>query len=436
MDELERRLRRVLTEVSTTADPSVARLRNPAAVSSVRSGQRSRPLLTAWVAAGSSLAVAAVVVGATVGGSLLNRMDGRQQSSAASPSQGSTATSTVASPTAGTSRGKADGVAPLWSLAVADVRQYAVGQLPTGGPVPLPRPYTVDPRLAPDAAGVPTLVTTAGTFQFPDAKSVFLLGQRRQGTFVALLGPGHVDVEGMYDVRLVLVEPSKVRRELFRAQQVLNFAVSPNGTTVAVSVPAGGAGGQTGAGALLVDVDSAQVTHRLGGGFPWLVWASDRALLLPGDQSLVWRAPWTGVGEPTASFGLGAVKVAGGVVTSDKAGCLRRLGEDGKVTEANCGGWTVEGRVSPDGRFVPMEWPAADGSVMRGALDVVENKVRPWPIRGMFPSWLGPGDVLLTQSDVQDSPAVVRCDLTDGTCVRAPDEMNQGTWRGADWIGK
>ena len=432
MDELERRLTRVLTEVSTTADPSVARLRNPAAVSSVRSGRRSRPLHTAWVAAGASLAVAAVVVGVTVGGPLFNRMNGRQQSSGASPSGGSTATST-----AGTPRGKADGVAPLWSLAVADVRQHDVGQLPTGGPVPLPRPYTVDPRLAPDAAGVPTLVTTAGTVQFPDAKSVFLLAERRQGTFVALLGPGHVDVEGMYDVRVVLVEPgNKVRRELFRAQLAEGFAVSPDGTTVAVSVPAGGAGGQSGAGALLVDVESAHVTHRLGGRFPWLVWASDRALLLPGDRSLVWRAPWTGAGEPTTSSGSSTVTVAGGVVTSDKAGCLRRLGEDGKVTEANCGGWTVEGRVSPDGRFVPMEWPAADGSVMRGALDVVENKVRPWPIRGMFPSWLGPGDVLLTQSDVQDSPAVVRCDLTDGNCVRAPDEMNQGTWRGADWIGK
>jgi hypothetical protein len=353
-------------------------------------------------------------------------MDGRQQSSAASPS-----------PTAGTSRGKADGVAPLWPLAVADVRQHDVGQLPTGGPGALPRPYILDPRAAPEVASVPTLVTTAGTVQFPEAKSVFLLAERRQGTFVALLGPGHVDVEGMYDVRVVLVEPgNKVRRELFRAQLAEGFAVSPDGTTVAVSVPAGGVGGQSGAGALLVDVESAHVTHRLGGRFPWLAWASDRTLLLPGDKSLVWHAPWTGVGEPTTSFGSGAVTVAGGAVTFDKAGCLRRLDEDGKVTEANCGGWTPAGSDSPDGRYISMEWPAADGSVTRGALDVLENRVRPWPIRGMFPSWLGPGDVLLTQSDVQDSPAVVRCDLTDGTCVRAPEAMNQGTWRGASWIGK
>ena len=84
----------------------------------------------------------------------------------------------------------------------------------------------------------------------------------------------------MYDVRLILVEPNKVRRELFRAQLAEGFAVSANGTTVAVSVPARGAGGQTGAGALLLDVDSAHVTHRLGGRFTGSVWASERALLL------------------------------------------------------------------------------------------------------------------------------------------------------------
>lgn len=234
----------------------------------------------------------------------------------------------------------------------------------------------------------------------------------------------------------IIAIESKVRRELFRAQQVLNFAVSPDGTTVAVDVPAGGAGGQSGAGALLVDVDSAHVTHRLEGSFTWLVWTSNRALLLQGGKSLVWRAPWTGVGEPATSSGSSTVTVAGGVVTFDTAGCLRRLGEDGKVTEANCGGWSLAAQVSPDGRYVPMEWPAADGGVTRGALDVVENKVRPWPIRGTKPSWLGPGDVLLTQIDVQDTPPVVRCDLTDGTCVRLPDWMSQGTWRAASWIGK
>jgi len=103
------------------------------------------------------------------------------------------------------------------------------------------------------------------------------------------------------------------------------------------------------------------------------------------------------------------------------------LGQDGKVTEANCGGWSLVGPVSPDGRYVPMEWPTADGGVTRGALDGLENKVRPWPIRGTNPSWLGTGDVLLTQIDVEDNPAAVRCDLTDGTCVRAPDEMRQGS---------
>lgn len=61
---------------------------------------------------------------------------------------------------------------------------------------------------------------------------------------------------------------------------------------------------------------------------------------------------------------------------------MRRLGEDGKVTEANCGSGTLVGPVSPDCRYVPMEWPAADGGVTGGALDVLENKVRSRPIRG------------------------------------------------------
>lgn len=427
MDELERRLTRVLTEVSTSVDPAVARLRNPAAVSSPGlSSAPSRHWRSGWVAAGSGLAVAAVVAAVVIGGTLLSRPDTAQRSPAASPS---------APPT----RGTADGVAPLWSLTVADVRQRTVGQLAVGGSVPLPRPYAVDPRLlAPEAnaGSVPTLVTAAGTVRFPDAKSVLLLAQRKQGTFVALLGPGHDGVDGMFDVRLVVVEPSKVPRELFRAAQVAGFAVSPDGTTVAVSVLAGGAGGQPGPGTVLVDVGSGRVTQRLEGRFTGPLWASDSALLLEGAKSLVWRAPWTGAGDPTTVSGSGVVSVAGGIVAVDQAGCLRRLGEDGKVTAANCGGWILAGPVSPDGRYIPLQWPAADGALTYGVLDVLENKVMPWQIRGMNPSWLGPADVLLTEADVQDSPATVRCDLTSGACVRVPDEVLQGTWRGASWISK
>lgn len=437
MGELERRLTRVLTEASASVDPAVARLRNPAVVSSPgRSKEPSPRWRSGWVAAGSAVAVAAVVAAVIVGGPLLSRPDTEQRSSEASPSAPRT-------------RGTADGVAPLWSLTVADVRQRTVAQLPVGGPVPLPRPYAVDPRaLAPEAkaGSVPWLVTAAGTIRFQDAKSVLLLAQRQQGTFVALLSPGHVGQDGMYDERLVVVGPNKVPRELFRAAQVENFAVSPDGTTVAVSVPASGAGGQTGPGTVLVDVGTARVTHRLEGRFTGSVWASESTLLLQGAKSLVWRAPWTGAGDrqmaadndptTTKASGSGAVSVAGGIVAVDQTGCLQRLGEDGKVNAANCGGWTLAGPVSPDGRYIPLEWPAADGALARGVLDVMENKVMPWPIRGVNPSWLGPADVLLREANVQDSPATVRCDLTSGTCVRVPDELLQGTSRGASWIGK
>lgn len=265
---------------------------------------------------------------------------------------------------------------------------------------------------------------------------MLLLAQRSQGTFVALLGPGHDGVDGMFDVRLVVVGPNKVPRELFRAAQVASLAVSPDGATVAVIVLAGGAGGPPGPGAVLVDVGSARVTHRLQGRFTGSVWASDKALLLDGAKSLVWRAPWTGSGDPTTVSSRGAVSVAGGIVAVDQAGCLRRLGEDGKVTAANCGGWKAAGPVAPGGRYVPLEWPAADGAPTYGVLDVVENKVMPWQIRGENPSWLGPADVALLEADVQDRPATVHCDLTSGTCVRVPDEVRDETWRGASWIGK
>ena len=106
------------------------------------------------------------------------------------------------------------------------------------------------------------------------------------------------------------------------------------------------------------------------------------------------------------------------------------------MTAANGGGWILAGPVYPDGRYIPLQWPAADGTRTYGVLDVMENRVMPWQIRGTNPSWLGPADVLLMEADVQDSPATVRCDLTSGACVRVPDEVLQGTWRGASWISK
>jgi hypothetical protein len=84
---------------------------------------------------------------------------------------------------------------------------------------------------------------------------------------------------------------------------------------------------------------------------------------------------------------------------------------------------------------VSLEWSSGDGKVQYGVLDLGQNQVRSWPVAGMNPSWLGPADVLLTQADTEDMPMTARCDLTTNTCVKAPDAVHEGLWRGAAWIG-
>lgn len=431
MDELERRLSRLLTTVSERADPAATRLRNPA--DSARPGPArlgSGRRRSAWVTAAAAVTVAGVAVGITVGVPELTGYG--EPGASASPS-----------PSAGRSQGVSDGMHPLWSLAVVEAPSRSFDSLPVGGRVDLPVPYTVDPRSAPGLVSVPTLVTATGAIRFSvvDTKAVHLLAQRSQGSFVVVTGPGHDGEDGWYDVRFVLVAPDNTSREFYRARQAGSVGVSPDGTKLAVTTWLDDGRQQSEPVVELVDVGSGRVEHRLPGRFTQVVWASDRAILLSGPEdvatSRVWRAPWTGSGERSSVGSGGAMAVDGGLVALDEArGCLQRLDADADVIEVNCNRWGSAGQVSPGGRYVSLEWTRGDGQVRRGVLDVRQNQVRSWPAEGINPSWLGPAEVLLTQADVEDLRALARCDLTTNTCVRVSDDTHQGVLSGADWIGR
>jgi len=426
MDELEQRLTNVLTKVSERADPAAARLRNPA-TSPRRAASRFSVggQRTTWlVAVASSVAVAAVAVGIALGIPQMSRHT--------SPS----ASTGPAVPTA-PARGTTDGTHPLWALGVTEKYAQTFDQLDPGPAVTVPVPYTVDPQLVPELTKVPTLVTKAGQITFPGSTAVHLLGQRDAGVFIAVTGAGGGD--GLHDVDFQLVAANNTRRTLQHAAAASSVAVSPGGTMLAWSTWLG-KDSQHGEPAVeLVDVASGRVTHRLAGRFTQVAWASDTALVLGGSSaeatSLAWRAPWTGKGEQIPVRAGSAMTVAGGMVAlDDTTGCLQKLDANAIVTAANCGGWSAAGHVSPDGRKVSLEW--ASGSTKQyGVLDLARGQVRSWPVPGMNPSWLGPADVLLTEADADDTPRTARCDLTTDTCVRAPDEISEGVWRGAAWIG-
>ncbi|MGX6600972.1 hypothetical protein ACWKSP_02370 [Micromonosporaceae bacterium Da 78-11] len=417
MDELERRLTSMLTRAGERADPAAARLRNPAEAPHRRPARFGLGRLrTGWVVAAAGVAVVGVAVG-------IPQLSGH------------VAPAPITTP----STGRADGVHPLWPLVLATAPQQAFDRLPAGGPVDLPVPYTVDPQLVPDPTTDPTLVTAAGTIRFAAAgtKAVHLLAQRGPGTFIALTGAGHDGEDGLHDVRFELVAPDNTRREFYRATEAGSVTVSPDGTRLALSTWLGVADRQSEPAALIIDVRSGRVEHRLPGRFTQVSWASDDAVVLSGATSLAWRAPWTGPGEPVAVRTGTAITVAGGMVAVDETtGCLQRLAADATVTSANCHTWRSTGTVSPDGRYVSLEWTGADGSTHRGYLDVNRDEVRPWPVDGLNPSWLGATDVLLTEAGVEDLRATARCDLSTGACVRAPDDLHQGTWAGADWLGR
>ena len=429
MDELDQRLTNVLIKVSERADPAVARLRNPAGSPRRKTSWfGSGRLHTARVMVASSVAVAAVAVGIALG---MPKMTQRPEPASSAPA-----------PSTAPLRGKSDATHPLWPLAVAEGYPESFDRLPAGGPVDLPVPHTVDQSLVPELVDAPTLVTAAGTIRFAasDTKAVHLLAQRGQGSFVALTGKGHDGEDGLHNVRFEIVAPDNTRREFYRAAEASSVTVSPDGTTLAVSTWLGAGNQQSQPAVELVDVASGRVEHRLPGRFTQVAWASDNAVLLsgkPGEaSSTAWRAPWTGAGERIPVRSGTAMAVAGGLVAlDDTRGCLQRLDANATVTAVNCDNWRSAGHVSPDGRYVSLEWSSGDGKVQYGVLDLGQNQVRSWPVAGMNPSWLGPADVLLTQADTEDMPMTARCDLTTNTCVKAPDAVHEGLWRGAAWIG-
>ncbi|MFF5082754.1 hypothetical protein ACFY36_37425 [Actinoplanes sp. NPDC000266] len=404
MDELDQRLTTMLTQVSERIDPAGTRLRNPAG--EPRRAQ-ARLRFAAWpVAMTAAVAVAAVVVGLTVG---IRSNDG-----------GGQAVAPVA-----TTRGQADGSHPLWTLGVSDKYAQTFDQLAPGGPITAPVPRTVDPELVPEVVKQPTLVTEAGPVRFAGSSAVHLLARRDNGVFVAVTGAKGGD--GLFDVDFVLVGAGNSRRTILHAAEASSVAVSPNGTMLAFTTGGGRA-------VKLADVSSGRVVHQLAGRLTQMAWASDTALLLVGEAGTVaWRAPWTGGGERIPVRVSSAMSVAGGIVTlDDTTGCLLKLDGDARVTMANCNGWKSAGPVSPDGRLVSLDW--ANGSTTQhGVLDLGRNQVRSWPVPGLNPSWLGPTDVLLTEDTVEDNPRTARCDVTAGACVLAGDE---GVLSGADWIGR
>ncbi|MEU4216750.1 hypothetical protein [Actinoplanes sp. NPDC026623] len=421
MDELDRRLRNVLTKAGERADPAAARLRNPATApprKAARFGSGGRH--TTWLmVAASSVAVVAVAVGIAAG---IPSMIGNTGPAATPGPAGST----------GPTVGRADGTHPLWRLGAAENEPWAYDQLTIGRQVTPPVPYTQNPELVPELAKVPTLVTRAGPIRFPGTKGVHLVAQRPAGVFIAVAGTGGGD--GLFDVDFELVTADNTRRTLHHSPAVGSYEVSPDGTKLALSTWLDRKSQRSAPAVELVDVASGSVIQRMAGPFTQVRWASDTVLVLGGKRgeatSLAWRAPWTGEGERIPVRAGSTFAVAGGLLAWDDAtGCLQKLDGEATVTAANCNGWSLAGFVSPGGRYVSLEW--ADGSRF-GVLDLSRNQVRSWPVPGQNPSWLGPADVLLSEAGTDDTPRDARCDLTTDTCSLAPNSV---TDYGADWLG-
>jgi hypothetical protein len=433
MDEFERELTRVLTRVGEQADPGFVRLRNPAhhtgparRPSSTGPARRTR---TGWTVAASGLAVAAMALGITVVAPRL----GADSQVPAPPAAPTASSSTAPSPSlqaTQTSVGKADGTHPLWPLTLAQTTARSYQELPTGEQVLLPLPRTLDPS-ARGADGAPTLVTGAGTIRFSprESKSVTLLAQRDQGLFVVLNGAGNDGVDGFYDARFVVVASDNSRRQIHRAATATSFIVSPNGTLLAVN---------TGKAIELIDVASGKVEREMPGQLKAVSWVSEDTLLVgaeDGKTSRKWRAPWTGPTQPTSLPGGVQITPGGELIRLDPStGCLHQVDSNATVTAANCGGWrTTPGAVSPDGRYLPLEWTTS-GTVRRGVLDTLQNQIRTWPVNGWDPAWLGPDDVLLPEADARDSPGTARCSLSTATCYDVGDKLDREIWKGVAWL--
>lgn len=421
MDDFDQRLTNVLTRAGEQADPAVARLRDPAVgprPARPRPGLGRHPLL---LAATSAVAVAAVVIGVALS----------VPRSAQHKPVGPVTTSVPAGPV----RGKPDGKHPLWVLHSAGTAPSGTfDHLPDGGQASLPLPYVVNPFSAPANGATSALFTAVGKIEFPASRNrvATLLAVREKQIFVVLDGVDQVVQDGFSDARVEVVQPDNTYRELFRAARATSMDVSPDGTMLALSDEAGGA-------VTVVDVATGRVVHRLPGHFNSAVWASDTALVLSPLSSrataLAWRAPWTGAPEPIGVRPDSAQLVAGGMVALDETtGCLQRLDATATVTAANCDGWRSTGGASPDGRYLPVTWGKANAE-QDGYLDLSRNEVRPWPVRGELPRWLGNADVLLVPTYTLDKTETARCDLTVGRCTLAPNEIEREISGGASWIG-
>ncbi|HET9655018.1 MAG TPA: hypothetical protein VFP72_06675 [Kineosporiaceae bacterium] len=443
MDRLERELRVSLARAAETGAPDPVRLRNPALAGGSKEsagvpGGSSGRRWAAVAAAGMTMAVAAAVVvpiwHSKQAGSGTPRLPAASSSGPATSSAPTPADAPVP---------HADGKHPLWPLKVPGIPSRTIDQLPVGPAPDVPLPYTLDPRTSPELAAKPTLVTAEGRVEFTGTVGVDLLDARPQGLFVETHGPGHDGEDGLYDVRVVLVGKGNTQRELYHGAVAGSFAVSPDGATVAVDTWIGVAT-KTPAEVVLVDVASGRITHRLAGRFNYATWLGNTTLLLKDPQSgapaRAWRAPWTASTPETVDPGsTGVIWTAAGLLRVDETqGCLQRLDSSLKVLEASCGGWSIQGRISPDGRYVPVEWRhnGDQGTRRAGLLDMTTNQITAWPADLAGPSWLAPGEALLSPRWYEDQSDSAHCLLATGTCERIPADSFSALFRAATWLGR
>jgi hypothetical protein len=336
----------------------------------------------------------------------------------------------------------------LWHLAVPVAPTREISGLPVGAAPEIPKPYTVNPDIAPDLARYPTLVTDDGPIEFKEAAKVFLIGSLPQGVLVATTGLGHDGEDGMHDVRLLLVGKGNTQREIFHGPTMFMAPASPDGATVAVnswSQEAAVAGEVD-----LVDVASGTITYRLPGQFTDVGWAANDALLLigPGEspKSYAWAAPWPAAGARALGLELTHVvpSAEGFIGESQSRACLEHLDPSMNVVEASCSGWSA-GPLSPDGRYLDVVWQSPTDAPKRyGVLDTTTNQVVGLPVVGSAAAqWLGHGVVLLTpyvESNGGDkaypSPDSAVCVLASGSCERVSAASFTRLFQAADWLGK
>jgi len=446
MDLLEHELRNALHRAAEFGASGPVQLRNPALVDGGRSTHSTAASKRGhWWPAAVSAALTVTVIAAVLAVATRGRghvVGGADGSPTAATTDSSSATPGVV--------GKAgsDGKHPLWDLVVPATPARTISGLPAGATSEVPKPYTVNPDVAPDLARYPTLVTANGPVEFKEAAHVYLIDSLPQGVLVTTTGLGHDGEDGMHDVRLLVVAEGNARREIFHGPTMLMASASPDGKTVAVNTwtEQAAAPGEID----LVDVASGSITHRLSGQFTDLAWAANNALLLigPGDspKSYAWSAPWSSGDSRAVELGLtSVVRSATGLIgVNESRGCLERIAPSLKVSDAICGGWSA-GRLSPDGRYVNVAWSSPTGSSKRyGVLDTGTNQIVNLSlIDGGGAQWLGQGEVLVAaqadnnggQSDAANLDSAV-CTLASATCERVSTASFSHLFQRAEWLGK